>query len=143
MSESTDYKALKRNVFHPLDRLDRIENVVIVGMPDTNYCIGGSEGWIELKSPAEPKRSTTRLFGSNHKLSQEQMNWLLRQRNAGGLAFVLIATDKRWLLIEGAYADEINGMTVTELVGVALWHEMKPIKGKEKWTKLRRLLSSR
>lgn len=140
MAESNDYKTLKRNMPHAQDRLDRIENVVVVGMPDVNFCSGGVESWIELKSPKEPARSTTPLFGSNHKLSQDQINWLLRQRQAGGRCFVLVATDKRWMLLNGALADAINRMTVTELIDNALWHTNKPVKDKEQWNSLRKML---
>lgn len=142
MAESTDYKAFKNNVPNPLDRLDRIENVVLTGMPDTNMCIDGVELWIEFKSPKEPKRATTKLFGSNHKLSLEQRSWILRQRNAGGKVFVLIVTDKRWLLLDGKHADRINDMTVQELINAALWHEVKPIRGKDKWKQCRQKLIS-
>jgi len=93
-----------------------------------------------LKSPKEPKRSTTNLFGSNHPLSQDQMNWLLRQRNARGRAHVLIVTDARWLLIDGKHGDVINDLTVTELIAIAEWHATKPIRSKEEWKRLRTLL---
>lgn len=137
MAESTDYKAFKKHVPEPLDRLDRIENMMLTGMPDTNFCAEGRESWIEFKSPKEPIRATTKLFGSNHKLSQEQKNWFLRQRNAGGRAFVLIVTDKRWLLLDGIHADKINDMTVPELIEAALWHAVKPIRSKEQWKQCR------
>lgn len=141
MSESTDYRAFKRNVPDPIDRIDRIENMMLTGMPDTNFCGEGRECWIEFKSPKEPVRPTTRLFGSNHKLSIEQRNWMLRQRNAGGRAFVLIVTDKRWMLLDGVHADRINEMTVPELVEVALWHAVKPIRSKEQWKLCRAILT--
>ena len=141
MSESTDYRAFKRNVPDPIDRLDRIENMMLTGMPDTNFCGDGRECWIEFKSPKEPVRPTTRLFGSNHKLSIEQRNWMLRQRNAGGRAFVLIVTDKRWILLDGVRADRINEMTVPELIEVALWHAVKPIRSKEQWKQCRTILT--
>ena len=141
MSESTDYRAFKRNVPDPIDRLDRIENMMLTGMPDTNFCGDGRECWIEFKSPKEPVRPTTRLFGSNHKLSIEQRNWMLRQRNAGGRAFVLIVTDKRWILLDGVRADRINEMTVPELIEVALWHAVKPIRSKEQWKLCRTILT--
>lgn len=142
MAESTDYKTFKANVPQPGDRLDRVENVVVTGMPDINFCSGGKECWIEMKSPTEPKRSTTPLFGSNHKVSQDQANWMLRQFRAGGRAFFLIVTDKRWILISGAFADEINKMTVAELVESARWTTTKPVKDKEQWTLLRNALRS-
>lgn len=141
MAESVDYRAFKRNVVEPLDRLDRIENCMVLGMPDTNYCGDSKECWIEFKSPKEPVRPTTKLFGSNHKLSIEQRNWMLRQRNAGGRAFVLIVTDKRWLLLDGIHADRINDMTVPELIEAALWHAVKPIRSKEQWKQCRTILT--
>lgn len=140
MAESTDYKTLKKNLPQGNDRLDRVENVVLTGMPDINFCSGGVECWIEMKSPKEPKRSTTRLFGSNHRLSQDQMNWFKRQSSAGGKGFVLIATDKRWILLGGGLADHINNMTVDELVDNACWSTTKPVRNKEQWTSLRETL---
>ena len=138
--ESEDYKLFRKNIITPRDRCDRIENIMVVGMPDVNCCIDKVECWIELKSPIEPKRESTKLFGSNHKLSQDQKNWFLRQKNAGGVAFVLIATDKRWILISGHDADYVNEMTVNELIDISVWHSIKPIRGKEKWNKLRESL---
>lgn len=137
MSESKDYKTFRDHAIEPLDRLDRIENILVPGMPDVNCCIESTEIWIEQKSPTEPKRDSTKLFGSNHKLSVDQKNWFLRHRNAGGKGYVLIVTDKRWLLIDGKHADLINEMTVTQLIEISDWHEPKPIKDKEKWKELR------
>ena len=139
--EKDDYQTLKKNVFKGLDRIDRIENIVVAGMFDINYCIDGIEGWIELKSPKEPKRLSTPLFGSNHKLSIDQMNWALRQRNAGGIAFVLIATDLRWMLIDGKFSDQINTSTVDVLENVARWSAVKPIDS-DHWNGLRLAITS-
>ncbi len=139
ISESKAYAVLKDKLFKGTNhRIDRVENVMVDGTFDVNYCTGeGSEGWIELKAPIEPKRAITPLFGSNHKLSQEQKNWCLRQRQAGGKAFILIATDKRWLLIHGDDADFINEMTVPQLIEQSIWHREKPITGTESWRMLR------
>lgn len=141
MSEKKDYQILRKNIIEKNDRIDRIENIVVVGMPDVNVCFDGVESWIELKSSVEPKRATTPLFGSNHNLSIDQKNWFLRQRNASGNGYVLIATDLRWLLIEGKHADDVNELTVAKLVEIALWHELKPIRDKLKWKILRSLLA--
>ena len=137
MSESNDYQTFKRNVPGPRDRLDRIENVVVNGMPDINMCIEGVELWIELKSPTEPKRATTRLFGSNHKLSVDQKNWFLRHRTAKGFAYILIATDKRWILINGKDADLVNDLTVLQLLELSIWCASKPVRS---WEDLRNIL---
>jgi hypothetical protein len=140
MSESNDYKTFKKNVPGPLDRLDRVENVVMAGMPDTSLCIEGVEMWIEFKSPIEPKRESTKLFGSNHKLSQDQKNWFLRQRTAGGACFILIATDKRWMLIHGRSADSLNDVPAFILERESLWSAAKPVRDKRQWTELRNVL---
>lgn len=142
MAESTDYKTFKANVPQAGDRLDRIENVVVNGMPDINFCSGGVECWIEQKSPKEPKRSTTPLFGSNHKISQDQANWMLRQRKAGGKCWFLISTDKRWILVGGFLADQLNNLTVDEIVEQCVWSTTKPVRDKEQWTHLRNILRS-
>jgi hypothetical protein len=139
-TEKKDYQILRRNMTKPMDRIDRIENIVGVGNPDINFCAEGVECWIELKSPKEPKRATTPLFGSNHRLSQDQKNWLLRQRNSSGKGWILIASDVRWLLIDGKYGDELNGMTVVELIRVSTWQMLRGDKDKTKWTKLREIL---
>ena len=142
MAESSDYKTFKKNMPKPGDRLDRVENVVGTGMPDVNFCSRGVECWIEMKSPKEPKRASTPLFGSNHKLSQDQKNWLLRQCRAGGFSYVLIATDKRWMLISGRHADDLNGLTVLELLSRSVWSTDKPVRDKENWAKLRGVLQA-
>lgn len=128
MSEKDAYKFLRDKVFLPRDRLDRIENLVVEGMPDVEFCASGTEGWIEIKAPTEPKRSTTPLFGSNHKVSQEQKNWILRQLKAYGVIYIFIATDKRKMLIEGRWAEQINEMTVQQIIDIAKWHRERPRK---------------
>lgn len=137
MSESKDYASFRRNVVRPGDRIDRIENIVTVGMPDINFCSGGKETWIELKSPREPKRNSTPLFGSSHKLSQDQMNWFKRQHAAGGSGFVLIATDLRWILMSGDLADFINLAPLFELIGLCRWHCYRSAMSKQTWAALR------
>ena len=101
MSEKSDYAILKRHLPNGYDRLERVENVCGSGNPDINFCSEGAECWIEMKSPKEPVRKTSKLFGDNHPLLQTQKNWFLRQKNANGRAYILIVTDKRWMLIDG------------------------------------------
>lgn len=123
------------------DRLDRIENFVGAGFPDTNVCIGGTESWIEIKAPSEPKRSCTPLFGSNHKLSIDQRNWLLRQYRAGGNGYVYIETDNHRMLISGNRADIINSMSVHQLLAIAVWRAKRRLPRREDWNNLRQLLA--
>jgi hypothetical protein len=120
--------------------MDRVENVVMAGMPDINFCAEGVEVWIEMKSPTEPKRDGTPLFGSNHRLSIDQENWFLRQCTAGGRGFVLISTDKRWLLIAGHDVTLINTASTGFLLNRAVWSAHKPIRGTDPWQNLRQSL---
>lgn len=50
------------------------------GVPDSNYCSEGSEGWIEFK-----KTSTNKV-----PLRSEQVGWLMRRSRAGGRAFIAV-----------------------------------------------------
>jgi hypothetical protein len=138
MSEQKDYKKFKDYVTVYGDRIDRIENVMVLGMPDVNYCAEGTEAWIEIKSPKEPKKAITPLFGSNHKLSIDQKNWFLRQKKAGGIGLILIATDKRWILMDGCiYADYLNEYPVSALCEYSIWNNTIPFP-KTTYTELRR-----
>jgi hypothetical protein len=143
MSEKADYATLRSKVVKGRRRLDRVENVVLAGMPDVNGCFDGVEFWLEMKSPTEPKRKSTPLFGSNHRVSQEQKNWFLRQLQAGGNAYFYVCTDKRYLLLPGGLADRINEMTVEQLVEKALWHWPKPNRSRMAWELLATLVSKR
>ncbi len=139
--EKQCWKKLKSAVFkHYKDRVDRVESNVTSGMPDVNYCIDGKEGWIELKAPTEPKRAESKLFGSNHKLLQTQLNWILRQVKAGGRCFVFIATDKHYIMMHGKDADMINDATVQQLKKKSVWWYEKPCPN-DQWIFLRRLIS--
>ena len=143
MGESLDYKIFKRNIKQKGDRIERIENLIRAGTPDINCCINGVECWIELKSPTEPKKSSTPLFGSNHRLTQDQMNWFVEQNNADGKGYILISTDKRWMLIQGKHGDIVNNSTVQELMSICCFYAIKPIKDKEIWKILRNVLASK
>lgn len=139
MSETNTYKTFRTKVFRPRDRVTRIENAVGTGQPDVNICVDGVESWVEIKSPTEPVRPTTKLFGSNHKLLLSQRNWMLEQRNAKGRAWVLIETDKRWMLISHVHADSVNDRTVSGLMAVSSWLATKPVT-KNDWEALREVL---
>lgn len=141
MSETATYKAFRSHIFKFGDRITRIENLVSTGNPDVNCCLEGVESWIEIKSPVEPKRPTTKMFSGNHELTQGQINFFTEQRQAGGHGFVLIASDKRWLLIVATIqnVNAINSMTVGEIIGIAKWHKQMPIKQPD-WENLRRAI---
>lgn len=146
MSEKRAYKLLKGAVVRAGDyerRMDRVENIVLPGCPDVNGCFNGVEFWIEIKEPKEPKRAKTPLFGSNHRLSVEQRNWIKRQLLAKGLAYIYIDTGSWRLLISGRWADELNEMTLSELKDVALWVGKVPIKDTVHWEGIANAIISR
>ena len=136
-SEKSTYSRFRANLAGTFHRISRVENPIAPGMPDVNCCfIDVGEFWIEVKTPKEPKRNETRLFGSNHEVGVHQINWHRYQHQCGGRSFFLIDTDKRLMLIPGALAERINGMTVLQLERVALFCATKPM-GKGKWNDLK------
>lgn len=140
--EARFWATLKKKLPLPGDRLDRVENSVMSGQPDVNGCLASEDVWIELKAPTEPKRATTPLMTSNgnHPLLPSQINWFIAQRQAGGIAFVLIRTDKRLMLLRGTdHAERINVMTVEQMVEASLWWTSFPVAALE-WRLLRNVI---
>lgn len=77
----------------------RIENCVGSGVPDTEYCIDGAVGKVELKYLKKwPKRDTT-LVDIN--LRPAQINFLKDYAKHGGRGFVLLRVSDDWLLFKG------------------------------------------
>lgn len=144
-SEASVYSKMRSRILGPIDRIERVENGLLVGMPDVNYCIEGQEGWIEIKAPVEPTRKATPLFGSNHQVSIEQINWMHVQHMAGGVSWLLISTQARMLLIHGgrvaALERRINTLCVAELEKISHWQAPVPTRDIIFWGALRELLS--
>lgn len=137
--EARFYQSIKSHMTRPLDRLDRIENSFGSGYPDTNMTLDAEDVWIELKAPKEPKRASTPLMTSNgnHPLLESQINWFIRQRQAGGIGFILVRTDRRILLVDGTrYAKEFNSWTVSQMTEHAILTCPVPTPDEE-WRKLR------
>lgn len=97
---------IKRVVPH-FALLERIENGVHIGTADVNYCIRGSEGWIEMKAVELPKREGTPVLGRKG-LNKDQVNWAIERFQVRSRTWVFItAQPYRWL-VSGMYAREIN-----------------------------------
>jgi hypothetical protein len=64
---------------------------------------------------------------------------MLQQRNAKGRAWVLIETDKRWMLISHVHADDVNQLTVSGLMAISDWLANKPTNSGD-WEALREAL---
>jgi len=72
------------------------------GVPDSNYCAQGSEGWIEFKRTSH--WSVT--------LRADQIGWILRRRRHGGRVFIAVRRggerqDELWLC-HGSFAKELK-----------------------------------
>lgn len=145
--EGNVFARLKDRVTRPEDRFERVENGMLTGMPDVNYCMAGIEGWIELKAPIEPARPTTALFGSgNHPVEVEQANWLLKQSRAGGRGWLFIATEHRLLLLRGHDVGKfgargINTLTAHALERISVWRVQQPVLDPLRWADLREVLT--
>jgi hypothetical protein len=108
------------------------------GIPDSNFCFGGVEGWIEFKLT-----STLRV-----PLRSEQVGWLMRRSRAGGRTFVVIrhrsvagpikgpARD-RLIIYHGASAQDlaISGLRVPPLL------ECSGYPARWDWTAVKALLT--
>lgn len=140
-NETQSYNTLRANVFLPRDRVDRVENICVAGMPDVNTCIDSEEVWIEIKTPMnEPASAKTGLLKNNHPLSQDQKNWFLRHRNAGGRGFIYVDSKVRRYLIYQIWADEINEMSHERLMLVASWSCPVPTPP-GRWLELRKIIA--
>lgn len=144
--ESNVYRRLKDRITRPEDRFERVENGLVNGMPDVNYCFAGTEGWIEIKAPEEPARPTTALFGAgNHTVSVEQCNWMLKQSQARGRSYLFIATQARLVLLQGEEVgkrgQQINKMTAHEIERIAIWKTQMPVTDQVRWFDLREILA--
>lgn len=91
--------------------LQRVENIVGVGMPDVFVqAASGRMSWVELKAVVIPKREETSLVRDKG-LSPEQKNWHRKSSSS----YVLIRDSGRNLyLFSGRDADEINRWTKIE-----------------------------
>jgi len=102
-------RALGKRPFHDLVR---IENSCEEGTPDVNYCIGGADGWIELKRVELPKRDAT-VVKVDH-FTGGQRAWLMRRATAGGRCWVLLRADAETFLFRGGHAARNLGVTWTK-----------------------------
>jgi hypothetical protein len=140
--EARLWQSMRSKMVLPADRFDRIENSMGSGYPDVNATIAAEDVWIELKAPREPKRASTPLMTSNgnHPLLESQINWFIRQRQSGGIAFILVRTDCRIMLLDGTkHMKMFNGWTVKEMIAASLYTCDVPTKI-EDWRMLRNVI---
>lgn len=97
--------------------IERIENGVGSGTPDTLIIHRSRVTWAEHKVAELPKRTTTRLQWK-HPLTPEQCNWHLMWHKNGGNSFIVVGVNTDLFAVPGEFADEVTGMTA---LGICNW----------------------
>ena len=110
--------------------MQRIENVMISGMPDV-YVVSdaGRTAWVELKAPTRPKRDSTPLLGKSEGLSVEQINWHIIAARRGLRTYILIRCSLGSVyLVEGKHSANINAMSVVDMTPWTInWEDLRRI----------------
>ncbi len=97
--------------------ISRIENVLSKATPDVEASIGTGGFWLELKTTAEPKRSTTLV---KVVFQPGQAMWLVKRWKFDCGAWLLLQVGKTRFLIPGGYARDVEeGLTVSQLTELA------------------------
>lgn len=119
LKEQQLWDAMRRGVNSAEVRLERLENLASVGMPDIVALSFGRVTMVENKAVHEfPKRASTRVFGADG-LSIAQRNWLLDWTRHGGESLIVAGVGagvgRRLYAVEGRLADVFNAMTRDDL----------------------------
>jgi hypothetical protein len=113
------WDAMRRNLPKEL-RLQRIENLVGVGMPDVYADKSGK--WVELKVPRGiPARKTTPLLG-RYGLNIDQINWhTVHATGDAPASYILVRVPEtlELLLVPGSAASITNDQPLSELRRIA------------------------
>ena len=140
MSEDRFWQTVQKGLSAPRVVLNRVENGLFAGMPDVFYCFPVNRvGWMELKYWKEPKRRNTPMMSGNHPLMQDQCNWHLSYRRAGGNSWVLIGTESRILLMSNELIDEVKTFTLEQMVRMSSGYWLYPMAPAD-WANMRSIL---
>jgi hypothetical protein len=74
LSEAAYWAKLREDL--PRGHYSRVENLLDLGVPDVSFCVGGIQGWLELKY--------TGRFPLEHPVLPTQIIWMDRRLRAGG-----------------------------------------------------------
>lgn len=78
------------------------------GVPDVNYIVGGTEGWIELKE-ARHAKSEVPFPTEETGLHRTQIIWIEEHVTYEGRVWIAARIDRQILWIPGKYARAFNG----------------------------------
>lgn len=112
MSESNAWVTMRKYLLKKMHTIDiqRIEDKLMTGIPDVNCCWRGKEFWLEGKNLDElPVRDTTKVKVG---LRQDQLTWLLRRRESGGIVLVWVRVKHVgwWIFTPPYFEDLVNGI---------------------------------
>lgn len=107
MGEFAAGHTLKANIkaLFPNAHYQRFEDSLSPGIPDANWCFGGTEVWLEGKHvKAYPKRGSTLIKVG---LRAEQRVWIKQRYAAGGHVFVWVRCPDGWYAFGSAHIDAL------------------------------------
>lgn len=98
--------------------IERIENGVGAGTPDTLVIHGGVVTFVEHKTATLPVRETSKLKW-RHELTPQQRNWHRTWFQNGGRSYIVVGIDKALYCVPGSWADRINDMKAND---ISMWN---------------------
>jgi hypothetical protein len=134
MSEKALWSLVRNNL--PL-KMYRVENRVMVGMPDVYFIRQGRSGWFEMKFAKDFKSGRRVSVG----LKKHQHLWLKDYINHGGLCWILLRVGRTWLMLFKGDEDLVNKIKPSELIEKAVWHH-KGIMQRENWKSLEEVMKN-
>lgn len=96
-SEDSAWATLRAHFAERLCHIQRFEDKLSFGIPDSNICYEGHDFWFEGKFLREyPKRGNTRVQVG---LREDQRNWLNARKRAGGTCVVWVREPRGWRFV--------------------------------------------
>lgn len=114
LCEQRLWDRMRRNLAGTV-HLERVENLMVVGMPDVLALASGHVTWAELKAvEAYPLRKATRVLGPKG-LSVAQRNWHMAWLRGGGSSVIVVGVGRDLYAFTGSHHDTVNEYSRAEL----------------------------
>lgn len=105
---------IRRNLareFH----IERIENAVAAGMPDTVVLSRGVVTFVEHKIAMTPVRRDTSRLQWKHPLTPQQRNWHRMWTQNGGRSYIVVGIERFLFAVPGNLVDEVSIMKADDI----------------------------